>query len=134
MTYAITNECISCQRCLSACPTDAIQTNGLAFWIEVDRCNQCHGTHGVPQCWAACPTNEGCVPLTAGVTAVSLTSHSESSSDYWESWFATYARLRARLMSSRQSSYWRQWFSTYSQTMRNLQTQCGDAPLMPTSH
>ncbi|MEM9008050.1 MAG: 4Fe-4S binding protein, partial [Cyanobacteria bacterium P01_F01_bin.86] len=33
MTYTITQDCIGCQRCLSACPTEAIQTNGLSFWI-----------------------------------------------------------------------------------------------------
>ncbi|MGP1371803.1 MAG: 4Fe-4S binding protein [Almyronema sp.] len=134
MAYAITHNCIGCQRCLAACPTGAIQTNGSTFWIDVNRCNQCQGTYSVPQCWAACPTNEGCIPLTAGAPSVALTSGSETSTDYWESWFATYTRLVARLQASKQSSYWRQWFDTYAQALRHLQAQSGqeaNVPLLP---
>ena len=122
MTYTITSDCIGCQRCLSPCPTGAISTNGTAFWIEIDRCNQCQGSHGVPQCWAVCPTNGGCVPLALGTAAVTLTSKSETSADYWESWFATYTRMVARLKAPKQSTYWQQWFDSYSQAVRNLQT------------
>jgi ferredoxin len=121
MPYSITQSCIGCQRCLSACPTQAIQTNGVAFWIAIDRCNQCQGSHGVPQCWATCPTNEGCVPLTAGVAAVPLSSISERSGDYWESWFATYTRMVARLQNVEDSSYWHTWFDGYSQVLSRLQ-------------
>lgn len=123
MTYTITSKCISCQRCLSACPTQAIATNGTTFWIERDRCNQCEDTHGVPQCWAVCPTNEGCVPLTHGAIAVPLSSTSELSKDYWESWFAKYARMVARLQTSPQSIYWRNWFDAYAQSLQRLHTQ-----------
>ncbi|NJN22563.1 MAG: 4Fe-4S binding protein [Leptolyngbya sp. RL_3_1] len=122
MTYAITQSCIGCQRCLSACPTEAIQTDGTAFWIDVNRCNQCQGSHGVPQCWAVCPTNEGCVPLVAAAVAVPLNSGSETSPDYWESWFATYTRLVGRLQQPEQSGYWRHWFDSYSQSVTRLQT------------
>ena len=125
MTYTITANCISCQRCLSACPTKAIQTDGLAFWIDIDRCNHCQGSFGVPQCWAVCPTNEGCILLTTGTLTAPLTSESETSGDYWESWFATYTRLVARLQTSKQSGYWRQWFASYAQMMGNLQTNHG---------
>ncbi|MEA5448101.1 4Fe-4S dicluster domain-containing protein [Leptolyngbya sp. CCNP1308] len=121
MPYSITQSCIGCQRCLSACPTQAIQTNGVAFWIEIDRCNQCKGSHGVPQCWATCPTNAGCVPLANGATAVPLSSLSEASGDYWESWFATYTRMVARLQSVEDSSYWHTWFDGYSQAVSRLQ-------------
>ncbi|WP_017298852.1 4Fe-4S dicluster domain-containing protein [Nodosilinea nodulosa] len=119
MSYTITRNCISCQRCLSACPTGAIQTNGTAFWIAVNRCTQCKGSHGVPQCWAVCPTNEGCVPLTAGA----LTTNSDATADYWDSWFATYTSLLERLKASPQSSYWRRWFDAYSQSLKSLQAQ-----------
>lgn len=120
MSYSITTNCVSCQRCLSACPTGAISTDGVAFWIDADRCNQCEGSYGVPQCWAVCPTNEGCVPLTAGAAAVSLTSHSEQSGDYWESWFARYVRMVARLRESQQSPYWRRWFAAYARALDAL--------------
>lgn len=130
MPYTITDNCISCQRCLSGCPTNAIQTDGSSFWINVNLCNQCQGSHGVAQCWAVCPTNEGCVPLSTGTTAVDLSN--ETSADYWNHWFASYSRMVARLKGTERSSYWRQWFDTYSQTLQNLRTQ-GDigAPLMP---
>ena len=121
MTYTITNSCISCQRCQSSCPTNAIQTDGSSFWIDVNLCNQCQGSHGVAQCWAVCPTNEGCVPLSTGTAAVALTA--EVSTDYWSHWFASYTHMVARLKSTKQSTYWRQWFDTYSRNLQKLQTQ-----------
>ncbi len=130
MTYTITNSCISCQRCLSSCPTNAIQSDGSSIWIDVNLCNQCQGSHGVAQCWAVCPTNEGCVPLSTGATAVALSA--ETSSDYWNHWFASYTRMVARLKSAKQSNYWRQWFDNYSQTLQKLQTQhTVSTPLAP---
>ena len=122
MSYTITQSCIGCQRCLSACPTEAIRTDGVAFWIEIDRCNQCKGSHGVAQCWAACPTNEGCMPLATGAAAVSLAALTEQSGDYWDAWFTTYTRLVNRLQKAPQTSYWHHWFDTYSQTLKQLQT------------
>ncbi len=112
MSYTITKACIGCQRCLPACPTDAIATDGSTFWIDSDRCNRCQGSYQVPQCWAVCPTNEGCIPLPLA----------SENSDYWESWFATYNQMLARLQ-AQPSPYWRQWFETYSQMVRRLQTQ-----------
>jgi ferredoxin len=123
MSYTITNKCIGCQRCLSACPTRAIQTNGGVFWIDIHRCNQCAGSHGVPQCWSVCPTNEGCVPLSTGTLAIALATESETSTDYWRSWFATYSHLVARLKDTKPSSYWQQWFDRYSQSLQQLQNQ-----------
>lgn len=124
MTYTITSKCISCDRCLSICPTNAIQSNGQTYWIDTNHCNSCAGHYSVPQCWAVCPTNEGCVPFTAGVTAVEMTSASEPSSDYWESWFAAYNRMVARLKANQQSDYWRHWFDSYSEVLaKQLQSQ-----------
>ena len=117
MTYTITSQCISCDRCLSICPTNAIQSNGQTYWIDANRCNRCVGHYSVPQCWSACPANEGCVPFTAGVTAVEMASTSEPSSDYWDSWFTAYNRMIARLKASQQSDYWRQWFDSYSEIL-----------------
>ncbi|MEM1240233.1 MAG: 4Fe-4S binding protein [Cyanobacteria bacterium P01_H01_bin.26] len=121
MTYTITNNCISCQRCLVECPTSAIQTDGSSLWIDANRCNQCQGSHGVAQCWAVCPTNEGCVPLSTATTAVSL--NFESSTDYWNTWFETYTRMVDRLKATKQSGYWYQWFDTYAQTLQTLRPQ-----------
>lgn len=123
MSYTTTSECIGCERCLPACPTEAIQTNGSAVWIDIDRCNQCEGSHGVPQCWSICPTNEGCVPLLAGNTAVSLTSDSEHLADYWTSWLAKYTRTIGRLKATQPSGYWQHWFDTYSRALSNLQVR-----------
>lgn len=123
MTYTITSTCISCDRCLSACPTNAIDTDGTTFWIDVQQCTQCQGAYSVPQCWAVCPTNDGCVPLTAGIGAVALTSASEAAVDYWESWFATYTRTVARLKNAKQSGYWQRWFDTYAQALQRLRAR-----------
>ena len=117
MTYTITSQCISCNRCLSICPTHAIQSDGQAYWIDSNRCNSCVGHYSVPQCWSACPTNEGCVPFKTGVTAVELTSLAENSSDYWESWFATYNRMVTQLKANKESDYWRHWFDSYAEIL-----------------
>ena len=129
MTYTITDHCISCQRCLSSCPTEAIQTDGSSFWINVNRCNQCQGSHGVAQCWAVCPTDEGCVPLSTGSLAV--TAHAEPTGHYWRAWFANYTHLMARVKASQPSGYWQQWFETYAQRLQGLQANSPGMPLMP---
>lgn len=136
MSYTITQDCIRCSRCLSACPTQAIESDGSHFWIEASRCNQCAGSHGVPQCWSVCPTNEGCVPLISARETASLfhptvssaapkpaisAQDTDDSSDYWESWFATYNQLLARLRGAKQSEYWQSWFDIYAQNLRSLQ-------------
>lgn len=117
MSYTITSDCINCQRCLPVCPTGAIATDGTSFWIDRDRCNQCQGFYQVPQCRAACPTNEGCIPLSTANSKV------QTPADYWKSWFAAYNQMLARLRASKQGSYWQQWFDTYSETLHQLQTQ-----------
>ena len=100
MTYKITSQCISCDRCISQCPTNAIKIVGDRHWIDPSLCNNCaNTTYSVPQCAAGCPTFNGCVPV----------------QDYWESWFATYDRLVGKLQG--QSDYWERWFNTYSQKM-----------------
>lgn len=115
MAYTITTACISCQRCLNACPTSAIQSNAEALWIEVSRCNQCADSHGVPQCWAMCPTNEGCVPL-----ATALAGRPAAPSAYWQRWSATYSQLVHRLQGAPQSAYWQRWFDAYAQSVQRL--------------
>ena len=128
MTYAITQTCIRCERCLSTCPTGAIVTDGSAFWIDSDRCNQCEGTYGVPQCWAVCPTNTGCISLELSPIKLSslkqtLTACSEGSRDYWEAWFARYARLVGHLPAFKEPQYWQHWFDRYAEILLRLQAQ-----------
>jgi len=123
MSYTITPNCIGCQRCLSACPTGAIATDGNQLWIQSDRCNQCQGSYGVTQCWAVCPVNDACVPLPSAITTAGKSPMGSGGLDYWDNWFAAYTRLMTRLQSAPTSGYWRQWFDTYAQTLRRLQTQ-----------
>ncbi|MBF2051569.1 MAG: 4Fe-4S binding protein [Elainella sp. C42_A2020_010] len=116
MTYMITNQCIGCNRCESVCPNQAITQNNHQYQINPERCNDCVGHYAVPQCWAACPTTNGCVPdLT--VLPQSLTI---SSNDYWENWFSLYDCLVSRLKANHQSEYWQSWFNTYSRYSQKL--------------
>jgi len=120
MPYAITNQCIGCDRCLSSCPTQAIQTNNQQYWIDTHQCTSCEGTYSVAQCWAVCPTNGGCV-FVADILAGDI--NSSQPGDYWDSWFNTYNRLIIQLKSSQQSNYWQSWFDSYAATLSHLQTQ-----------
>jgi Fe-S-cluster-containing dehydrogenase component len=115
MSYRITSQCIACYRCESICPTGAISRNEQQYQINSERCNDCVGTYAVPQCWAACPTNGGCVPTVADSQSLTL----KSSSDYWDAWFEIYNRLVSRLQADRQPDYWQRWFETYSQALSN---------------
>ena len=121
MPYVITSQCIGCGRCLSSCPTDAAQSDGHHYWINANRCNGCEGVYGVPQCWAVCPTNDGCVSFTDGV-ATSGGTEPSCTLDYWDSWFDTYNRLVVRLKTSQiaDSEYWRCWFDSYSAALSRL--------------
>jgi hypothetical protein len=68
-------------------------------WIDPNLCKNCVDTvYTVPQCKASCPTYNGCV---------------KQPNDYWESWFATYDKLIAKL--TNQQDYWDRWFDCYSQ-------------------
>lgn len=120
MTYIITSQCIECHRCELLCPTGAITRNEHQYQINSERCNDCMGHYAVPQCWAVCPTNGGCVPDLA-VLPASLSE--KPSSDYWDNWFYTYNRLVSRLNVNQPSAYWQRWFDTYSQALaKQLQT------------
>jgi Fe-S-cluster-containing dehydrogenase component len=120
MTYIITSQCIECHRCESICPTGAITQNEQAYQINAERCNGCVGHYAIPQCWAACPTNSGCVANLAAIARSPLT---DSANDYWHHWFDTYDRLVSRLRANPSSDYWHHWFDTYSQILaQHLQT------------
>ncbi len=135
MTYAITEKCISCQRCLPACPTNAIERDGDTFRINADLCNNCQGAHSVPQCWAACPTDGGCVSLSNAGSSFTLGKALENTTDYWKAWLAAYSQRVSQLRSSAQADYWHDWFDSYSQTLQQLQDKAQEEsktlPLVP---
>ncbi|NEP46400.1 MAG: 4Fe-4S ferredoxin [Okeania sp. SIO2H7] len=119
MSYTITSQCIGCDRCLSSCPTQAIQQDGDRYWIDANQCDGCQKTHGTPQCWAACPTNNGCVFLVDGPIAFAKTAGSVQ--EYWDSWFTTYNALVTRLKQTQTSEYWRSWFDSYAAKVSQMQ-------------
>ncbi|KAB8319563.1 ferredoxin [Tolypothrix campylonemoides VB511288] len=101
MAYKITSKCISCNLCLSACPTGAIKIVNGQHWIDPNLCTNCHGTaYSVPQCVASCPTYDGSVI---------------ERKDYWESWFVTYNKVVTKL--TKKQDYWDNWFNVYSQKL-----------------
>lgn len=103
MSYKITSQCISCDRCRSVCPTGAIKiTTDNRYWIDSNLCTNCVGAYSVSQCLAYCPTQDGCIPVPT---------------DYWEWWFATHDRLIDKLTGTSQTDYWERWFNLYSQKL-----------------
>ena len=78
MAVKITDECISCDACVSECPNNAIYAGGEPFtmaegtnlddseendaivddyyYIVADKCTQCVGFHDEPACISVCPT------------------------------------------------------------------------------
>lgn len=110
MTYTITSECIACDRCVTICPTNAIQKLSHSHYqIDRDRCTNCIPTHSVPQCWAVCPTNAACTrtPQSSG-------------NDYWERWFTTYEQAVTHLHQTHPTDYWGQWFGRYAERVSRL--------------
>jgi ferredoxin len=100
MAYQITSQCISCDLCVSVCPTNAVKVVDGNHWIDPELCTNCFGTvYSVPQCQASCPVCTGCV---------------KQPNDYWEGWFANYNRSLAKL--TKKQDYWERWFNYYSKT------------------
>lgn len=42
---------------------------GRRYWIEASRCNDCVGYYDEPQCVAACPIDDCCIPLVSDAAA-----------------------------------------------------------------
>ncbi|WP_036489255.1 4Fe-4S binding protein [Myxosarcina sp. GI1] len=116
MTYAISDQCIACEKCLPHCPTEAISKNSSGkFSIDPNLCNDCVGYYGVAQCMAGCPTSNGCTPTISSLIKSFQTDR--TTTNYWDNWFATYDRAIARLKAKQETKYWQQWFDTYSQKL-----------------
>ena len=57
MAYHITEECISCDACVSECPNEAISEGDPIYVIDSDKCTECVGFFDEAQCAAVCPVD-----------------------------------------------------------------------------
>ena len=57
MAYKITSDCNNCGACEPECPNTAIAMGSDLFEIATEKCTECVGFHGVPQCAAVCPVD-----------------------------------------------------------------------------
>ncbi len=55
----ITEECISCDACLTECPNEAISKGKDIYIIDPANCTECLGIADSPQCVNVCP--EDCI-------------------------------------------------------------------------
>ncbi|MGH6647116.1 YfhL family 4Fe-4S dicluster ferredoxin [Aquabacterium sp.] len=61
MALKITDECINCDVCEPECPNQAISMGESIYVIDPDRCTECVGHFGEPQCVQVCPVE--CIPV-----------------------------------------------------------------------
>ena len=61
MALMITDECINCDVCEAECPNGAISMGPEIYRIDPDRCTECVGHFGEPQCVQVCPVE--CIPV-----------------------------------------------------------------------
>ncbi|NBD20918.1 YfhL family 4Fe-4S dicluster ferredoxin [Aquabacterium fontiphilum] len=61
MALKITSECINCDVCEPECPNQAISMGDEHYVIDPDRCTECVGHFGEPQCVQVCPVE--CIPV-----------------------------------------------------------------------
>lgn len=57
MALKITDDCINCDVCESACPNQAISQGPEIFKIAPNKCTECVGHYAVPQCVQVCPVS-----------------------------------------------------------------------------
>lgn len=60
MALKITSECINCDVCEPECPNQAISMGEDYYIIDPDKCTECVGHFGEPQCVQVCPVE--CIP------------------------------------------------------------------------
>lgn len=61
MALMITAECINCDVCEPECPNQAISMGDEHYIIDPDKCTECVGHFGEPQCVQVCPVE--CIPV-----------------------------------------------------------------------
>ncbi len=61
MALMITDECINCDVCEPECPNQAISMGPDYYVIDPDKCTECVGHFGEPQCVQVCPVE--CIPV-----------------------------------------------------------------------
>ncbi|MFN3616444.1 MAG: YfhL family 4Fe-4S dicluster ferredoxin [Aquabacterium sp.] len=61
MALKITAECINCDVCEPECPNQAISMGDEHYIIDPDKCTECVGHFGEPQCVQVCPVE--CIPV-----------------------------------------------------------------------
>jgi len=61
MALKITAECINCDVCEPECPNQAISMGDEHYFIDPDKCTECVGHFGEPQCVQVCPVE--CIPV-----------------------------------------------------------------------
>lgn len=61
MALMITDECINCDVCEPECPNQAISMGQDYYEIDPNRCTECVGHFGEPQCVQVCPVT--CIPV-----------------------------------------------------------------------
>lgn len=57
MSLKITDDCTSCDACVSVCPNDAISAGDIVYSIDAERCTECVGAEDSPQCQLVCPAD-----------------------------------------------------------------------------
>lgn len=60
MALKITDECINCDVCEPECPNEAISQGADYYVIDPNKCTECVGHFGEPQCQQVCPVD--CIP------------------------------------------------------------------------
>ena len=55
MALKILDTCVNCDVCEPACPNQAISLGEDFYEIDPDRCTECVGHFGEPQCIEVCP-------------------------------------------------------------------------------
>lgn len=57
MALLITDACINCDECEPECPNEAISEGDETCQIDPDKCTECVGHYGTPQCIEICPVD-----------------------------------------------------------------------------